>query len=107
MPINPSLNLETYLGISVFLLVTALYGMIQHRSVIGMLIATELILNGASLNFMAFTRFLGADAATGQVYTLFIMGIAAAEAAVVVSLMLAVFRKFRSVDPEEIDGLKH
>lgn len=107
MPLNPSLSLETYLGISVFLLITGLYGMIQHRSVVGMLIATELILNGASINFMAFTRFLGSDAATGQIYTLFIMGIAAAEAAVVISLMLAVFRKFRTVDPEIIDGLKH
>lgn len=104
---HPSLSLETYLVISVFLLITGLYGMIQHRTVIGMLIATELILNGACLNFMAFARFLGPDAATGQVYTLFIMGIAAAEAAIVVSMMLAVFRKFRSVDPEDINGLKH
>ncbi len=104
--ITPSLTLEIYLAVSVFLLVTGLYGMIQHRSVIGMLISTELILNGACLNFMAFSRFLGPDAATGQVYTLFIMGIAAAEAAIVVSLMLAVFRKFKSVDPEAINGLR-
>lgn len=104
--ITPSLTLDVYLAVSVFLLITGLYGMIQHRSVIGMLISTELILNGAGLNFMAFARFLGPDAATGQVYALFIMGIAAAEAAIVVSLMLAVFRKFKSADPEDINSLR-
>ena len=103
----PSTSLDTYLCISVFLLICGFYGIIQHRSVIGMLVASELILNGACLNFMAFSRFLGTDGATGQIYALCIMGIAAAESAIVVSLMLAVFRKFKSADPEDINQLKY
>ena len=98
-------NLNSYLILAVFLLITGIYGLIQHRSFIGMLISTELILNGAGINFMAFNRFLAPDPAVGQVITLFIMGIAAAEAAIVVSFILAVFRKYRSIDPDEVKEL--
>ena len=68
-------NLNTYLLLSVFLLVIGLYGLVQRRSFIGMLISTELILNGAGLNFMAFNYFTAPDPAVGQIITLFIMGI--------------------------------
>lgn len=98
-------HLNSYLILAVFLLITGIYGLIQHRSFIGMLISTELILNGAGINFMAFNRFLAPDPAVGQVITLFIMGIAAAEAAIVVSFILAVFRKYRSIDPDEVKEL--
>jgi NADH:ubiquinone oxidoreductase subunit K len=98
-------HLNSYLILAVFLLVTGIYGLIQHRSFIGMLVSTELILNGAGVNFMAFNRFLAPDPAVGQVITLFIMGIAAAEAAIVVSFILAVFRKYRSIDPDEVKEL--
>ena len=54
----------------------------------------------------AFNRFLAPDPAIGQVITLFIMGIAAAEAAIVVSFIIAVFRKYHSIDPEDVMELK-
>jgi NADH:ubiquinone oxidoreductase subunit K len=98
-------HLNSYLILAVFLLIAGIYGLIQHRSLIGMLVSTELILNGAGVNFMAFNRFLAPDPAVGQVITLFIMGIAAAEAAIVVSFILAVFRKYRSIDPDEVKEL--
>ncbi|MCD6527156.1 MAG: NADH-quinone oxidoreductase subunit NuoK [Desulfuromonas sp.] len=99
-------ELNTYLIISAILLVIGLYGMVQHRSLIGMLISSEFILNGAALNFMAFNRFIAPNPAVGQIYTLFIMGIAAAEAAIVVSIIIAVYRKYRSEDPEQVQDLK-
>jgi NADH:ubiquinone oxidoreductase subunit K len=98
-------HLNSYLILAVFLLIAGIYGLIQHRNFIGMLVSTELILNGAGINFMAFNRFLAPDPAVGQVITLFIMGIAAAEAAIVVSFILAVFRKYRSIDPDEVKEL--
>jgi NADH:ubiquinone oxidoreductase subunit K len=103
----PSDNLTTYLVIALLLLVTGIYGMIRHRTFIGMLISSEFILNGAALNFMAFNRFLAPNPAVGQIFTLIIMGIAAAEAAVVVSLILMVYYKYRSIDPGEVRDLKH
>ncbi|MBN2645610.1 MAG: NADH-quinone oxidoreductase subunit NuoK [Desulfuromonadaceae bacterium] len=99
-------NLNTYLIIAAILLVIGLYGMLQHRSLIGMLISSEFILNGAGLNFMAFNRFVAPNPAVGQIYTLFIMGIAAAEAAIVVSIIIAVYRKYRNEDPAEVQDLK-
>jgi NADH:ubiquinone oxidoreductase subunit K len=99
-------HLNTYLILAVFLLISGIYGLIQHKSFIGMLVSTELILNGAAVNFMAFNRFLAPDPAVGQVITLFIMGIAAAEAAIVVSFILAVFRKYHSIDPDEVRELR-
>ncbi|MGM0418008.1 MAG: NADH-quinone oxidoreductase subunit NuoK [Thermodesulfobacteriota bacterium] len=102
-----SQNLETYLLIAVFLFITGIYGMVQHRSFVGMLISAELVLNSAALNFMAFNKFLAPDPATGQVFTLFIMGIAAAEVAIAISMVLAVYRRYRSDDPENVHELKH
>ncbi|MEA1922272.1 MAG: NADH-quinone oxidoreductase subunit NuoK [Pseudomonadota bacterium] len=101
-----SSNLHTYLIIAVFMLAIGLYGMMQHRSMIGMLISIELILNGAGLNFMAFNRFLAPEPVTGQIFTLFIMGLAAAEAAIAVSLIFAVYRKYQTSDPEQITDLR-
>ena len=103
----PSDNLTSYLVIALLLLMIGIYGMIRHRTFIGMLISSEFILNGAALNFMAFNRFLAPNPAGGQIFTLIIMGIAAAEAAVVVSLILMVYYKYRSIDPSEVRDLKH
>ncbi|MBF0100168.1 MAG: NADH-quinone oxidoreductase subunit NuoK [Desulfobacterales bacterium] len=102
-----STHLYSYLFIAIFLFATGLYGMIQHRSIIGMLISTELILSGAGLNFMAFNRFITPDPAIGQIFTLFIMGIAAAEAAIVISFSLAVYRRYQTIDPESVDKLRY
>ncbi len=104
--ISLSGNLNVYLILAVFLLVIGIYGMIRHKSFIGMLISTELVLNGAGLNFMAFNKFTAPDPAVGQIITLFIMGIAAAEAAIVVSFILAVYRKYNTSDPDGINRLQ-
>ncbi len=105
--ILPSDNLATYLLIALFLLMLGAYGMIRHRTLIGMLISGEFILNGAALNFLAFNRFLAPNPAVGQIFTLFIMGLAAAEAAVVVSLILMVYHRYRTIDPDKVHDLKH
>ncbi|MBN2233315.1 MAG: NADH-quinone oxidoreductase subunit NuoK [Deltaproteobacteria bacterium] len=102
-----SANLNTYLVISLFMLILGLYGMLQHRSFIGMLISIELMLSGAGLNFMAFNRFLAPDPAIGQIFTLFIMGIAAAEAAIAVSIIFAVYRRYYTADPADVHDLRH
>ena len=75
-------SLSTYLIISALLFSLGLLGILQRRNLIGMLISVELLLNAANLNFMAFNRFLAPDPVVGQVITLFVMGLAAAEAAI-------------------------
>ena len=71
-----------------------------------MLVATELILNGAALNFMAFNMFLSKNAVIGQVFTLFIMGLAAAETAIALSIIITVYRRFREIKPDSVTDLK-
>jgi NADH:ubiquinone oxidoreductase subunit K len=99
-------SLTTYLFIGALLFSIGIFGLFQRRTLIGMLIAIELLLNGASINFMAFNRFLAPDPIVGQIYTLFIMGIAAAEAAIALSIILALFRTIRSVNIERARELR-
>ena len=83
-----------------------IFGMIYRRSFIGMLISVELILNGAALNFMAFNKFLAPDPSVGQIITLIIMGIAAAEAAIGLSMAIAVYRSYKTIDAEAVNDLQ-
>ena len=99
-------NLIIYLIIAAMLFGIGFYGLVHRRTLIGMLIAGELILAGASLNFMAFNRFLAPDPTVGQIFTLFIMGIAAAEAAIALSIIIAVYRNFSTIDVDDVAELK-
>ncbi len=100
-------HLGAYLAVAALLFAIGFFGFCRHRTLVGMLVSGELILAGASLNFVAFSRFLAADPVTGQAFALFIMGIAAAEAAIVLSIMIAVYRNYRSIqtsDLKEMEG---
>ncbi len=99
-------SLSAYLMISAVLFCLGLLGVLQRRNLIGMLIAIELMLNAASLNFMAFNRFLAPEPAVGQIFTLFIMGIAAAEAAIGLSIIFALFRRVRSINIERAQQMR-
>src|SRR6516165_3322187 len=99
-------RLEIYLVAAAFLLAAGIYGLIRRRTLIGMLISGELIFSAASLNLMAFNRFTAPDPAVGQIFVLFIMGLAAAEIAIALSIVIAVYRNFRSVSTGELSELK-
>lgn len=99
-------SLDTYLVIGAVLFGIGLYGMVWRRSFIGMLISAELMLSGASVNFMAFNRFLSPDPVTGQIFTLFIMAIAAAETAIVLSIIIAVYRNYKTIETDGVVDLK-
>jgi NADH-quinone oxidoreductase subunit K len=97
--------LTTYLVLGALLFAFGIYGLVSRRTIIGMLISSELVLSAASMNFMAFNRFTAPDPAIGQIFTLFIMAIAAAEAAIAVSIVIAVYRNYKSIDTEDIVDL--
>ena len=107
MPVPLFFNsLNSFLIIGALLFAMGVYGIVTRRTFIGMLIAAELLLAGASINFMAFNRFTAPDPAVGQIFTLFIMAIAAAEAAIGLSIVIAVYRHFKSIDAEDTVQLK-
>ena len=99
-------SLQAYLIVGVLLFAIGLLGFFRHKNLIGMLISGELVLAGASLNFMAFNRFVAPDPVAGQAFTLFIMGIAAAEAAVVLSILIGVYRNYRSIETRDLNDLE-
>ncbi len=99
-------HLTTYLVFGAMLFGLGIYGLVTRKTLIGMLIAAELMLAGVSINFMAFNRFLAPDPSIGQIFALFIMAIAAAEAAIGLSIVVAVYRHYKTVDAEDLVNLK-
>lgn len=100
-----SSQLTTYLVIGALLFGFGIFGMIRRPTLIGMLIAAELVLSGASVNFMAFQRFTAPEPVVGQIFTLFIMAIAAAEAAIAMSIVICVYRNYKSIETEDLVDL--
>jgi NADH:ubiquinone oxidoreductase subunit K len=99
-------NPDIYLVLAAFLFAAGIYGLVRRRTFIGMLIAGELIFSAASLNFLAVTRFFAADPAAGQIFVLFIMALAAAEVSITLSIIIAVYRNYRSIGSKELSELK-
>ncbi len=98
-------NPDIYLVLAAFLFATGIYGLVRRRTLIGMLIAAELIFSAASLNFMAVNRFFAADPAAGQIFVLFIMALAAADVAIALSIIIAVYRNYRSIGSKDLSEL--
>ena len=99
-------QLMSYLIISGALFCVGLYGILERRSLIGILISVELVLNAANINFLAFSRFMDVDKAIGQIYAIFVIGLAAGEVAVGLSIVIAIYRKFRTINVERLVRLK-
>jgi len=99
-------QIESYLLLAALLLSIGVFGLLERRNLIGILISIELILNSASINFLAANRFLIADKAVGQIFTLFIIGLAAAEATIALSIILLLYRRLSSINIEKVDHLK-
>jgi len=99
--------LQTYLIVAALLFAVGLAGALCRRNAIIVLIGIELMLNAANLNFIAFWRFAPQpQAPTGIVFVLFSIGVAAAEAAVGLALIIAVYRHRRTSNLEQFDLLK-
>ena len=99
-------NLNIYFFVSLFLLAAGILGIVYRKTLIGMLISLELIMNGAGLNFVAMNRYVAPESGTGMVFTLFIMGIAAAEAAISLGIIILIFRRFKHIRGEELKEMK-
>lgn len=91
------IGLPHYLVVASILFVLGLLTVSTRRNAVAILMGVELILNAASLNFVAFSKFAHGGI-SGQVFSLFIILLAAAEAAIALAIVLAIFRSFRNVD---------
>lgn len=98
--------LTLYQLVGLMLLCAGLFGIIRRRTLVGMLICVELMLNGAGLSIVAAGQLTEASAVLGQLATLFVMGLAAAEATLALAIIVVVFRRFGSVKTSDITTLK-
>jgi NADH-quinone oxidoreductase subunit K len=98
--------LEWYLFVAAALFCIGLYGTLSRRNAVGILMGVELMLNAVNINLVAFWRFLTPDQTTGQAFAIFVLTVAAAEAAVGLALIISVYRNRHSVDVENLDLLK-
>lgn len=98
--------LSHILFVSTALFFIGMYGLFTRRNMITMLMSVELILNSVNINFIAFNKYLYPDKLDGVFFTLFIVAIAAAEAAVAIAIIINLYRNFRSIDVEAADEMK-
>jgi NADH:ubiquinone oxidoreductase subunit K len=94
------------LFVSTALFFIGMYGLFTRRNMITMLMSVELILNSVNINFVAFNTYLYPEKLEGIFFTLFIIAIAAAEAAVAIAIIINLYRNFHSIDVEDADEMK-
>jgi len=99
------MGLGAYIAVSAALFAIGITVIIARRNVLYVLMGIEMILNAANINFVAFNRFNG-DGLDGRMFAIFVIILAAAEAAVALAIVLNVFHLFQSVKPSEADLLR-
>ena len=102
-------------GISIYYILTmssimffiGAYGFLTRKNLITMLMSIELILNAVNINFVAFNKYLYPENMQGHFFSMFIIGIAAAEAAVAIAIIINIYRNIQNIDVENIDQMKY
>lgn len=99
-------QITPYLVLGAALFSLGIFGLLTRRNVIAILISLELVLNAANLNFLAFNRFVLADKSIGQALSIFVIGLAAAEVCIALSIALLLTRRKNSVLIDNAGDLK-
>lgn len=99
--------LSAYLVLALILFCIGLYGALTKRNTVIVLICIELMLNAVNINLVAFSKYGVNPSITGQIFSLFTITVAAAEAAVGLAILMALYRNRKTVHIDEVDSLKH
>jgi NADH:ubiquinone oxidoreductase subunit K len=95
-----------YLALAAILFAIGLFGVITRRNAIGILMSLELMFNAANINFVTFNKFIANAGMTGQIFALFIIVVAAAEATVGLAIVLLIYRNWRGIDADNVSIMK-
>jgi len=106
MAVNMVIPLSWYLIVAAALFCIGLYGVLSRRNAIGILMGIELMLNAVNINLVAFWRYITPQAVIGMVFAIFVLTVAAAEAAVGLALIIAIYRSRDTVIVEDVDLMK-
>ncbi len=101
------ITLNQILFVSTTLFFIGMYGLFTRRNLITMLMSIELMLNSVNINFVAFNKYLYPEKLDGLFFTLFIITIAAAEAAVAIAIIINLYRSHNSIDVDDATEMKY
>lgn len=107
MNLQNEIPLHYLIVLSTLVFFIGLLGVIIRRNLITMLMGIELMLNAVNINFVAFNHYLYPHRLEGHFFTLIVMAIAAAEAAVAIALIINIYRRFSAVSVDDVDELKY
>jgi len=95
-----------YLALAAVLFSIGLFGVLTRRNTIGILMSLELMFNAANINFVTFNKFIATDGLIGQMFAIFVIVVAAAEAAVGLALVLLIYRNWRGIETDNFAVMK-
>ena len=101
------IEIQYIILVSSLMFFIGVYGFMTRKNLITMLMAIELMLNAVNINFVAFNKYFHPENMQGHFYSLFIIAIAAAEAAVAISIIINLYRNLHSIDVEDVNNMKH
>ena len=101
-----SIPLQAFLIVSSTLFCIGIWGLLNSRNAVRVLMSIELMLNAVNINLMAFSSYIDNNLIQGQVFTIFVITVAAAEAAVGLAILLSLYRNRVTVDMESFNLLK-
>ena len=104
---NTGIPLEYFLILAAVMFFTGVYGFLTRRNLITILMSVELILNSVNINFVAFNRYLFPHKLDGFFFSLFVIAVAASEAAVAIAIIINIYRRFTTINVENVDTMKY
>ena len=99
-------SLESYMIVASAVFCIGLYNVMTRRNAVAILMGIELILNSANINFIAFNRFSGMHSLDGHIFSIFVIVLAAAEAAVALAIVINLFKSIGTVEVDQADTMK-
>ena len=96
-----------FLVVSTLMFFIGIFGFLTRKNLITMLISIELILNSVNINFVVFNKYLYPQNLQGHFFSIIVIAVAAAEAAVGIAIIINIYRNFRSIDVENVDQMKN
>lgn len=100
------MTLSHYLILAAILFAIGTYGALTRRNAIGILLCIEIMLNAVNINLVSFSRYITPQELTGQIFTIFTITIAAAEAAVGLAIIISIYRHVKTVNVDKINLMK-
>jgi NADH-quinone oxidoreductase subunit K len=99
--------IQYFLILAAITFFAGVYGFLTRRNLITILMSVELILNSVNINFIVFNSYLYPHKLEGMFFTLFIIAVAAAEAAVAIAIIINIYRRFATINVEDVNEMKH